>query len=101
MMSTGAKPKEMPWRAATKPAAQHKDAPVPQRMPVISGDASAEPNEGGLGFLTKFLPANWPQRHGSMGRIVPLGMTDEGDGVFGRDVFRRSRMKGQVASLPL
>ena len=43
-MSTGAKPKAMPWRAATKPAAQHKDAPVPQRMPAtgVSGPGAVE-----------------------------------------------------------
>jgi hypothetical protein len=48
----------MPWRAATNPAAQNRDAPAPQAMPKTSDAAVADPEKGGLGFLTKFLLAN-------------------------------------------
>ncbi len=47
----------MPWRAATKPAAQNSAAPAPQAIPMMIGGSLADPEEGGLGALTEFPPA--------------------------------------------
>jgi hypothetical protein len=48
----------MPCRAATKPAAQNRAAPVPQAMPKTSDSTVSEPEKGGRGFLTEFILAN-------------------------------------------
>ena len=56
-MSAGENPTAMPWRAATKPAAQNSAAPAPQSMPRMIGGPIADPEAGGLGALTEFPPA--------------------------------------------
>jgi hypothetical protein len=45
-MSAGEKPSAMPCRAATKPAAQNRAAPVPQAMPTAVADESGGPGVG-------------------------------------------------------
>src|SRR3954451_15729888 len=54
-MSAGETPTAMPWRAATKPAAQNKAAPAPQATPKKTGGPIEDPEGAGLGALTEFL----------------------------------------------
>src|SRR4051812_7487028 len=62
-MSAGENPTAMPWRAATKPAAQNKAAPAPQATPKTTGCPIEDPEGAGLGALTEFPCADrWRDR---------------------------------------
>jgi len=55
-MSAGRKPMAMPWRAATKPAAQNTAAPIPQATPAAvaerRGEGAAELDRKAKPFVT-------------------------------------------------
>src|SRR2546423_9277556 len=75
-MSAGEKPTAMPWRAATKPAAQNKAAPAPQATPKITGGPRGVPEGAGLGALTGF-PFAGPGR-GTGDPLRPRAAQDHG-----------------------
>ena len=74
-MSAGENPTAMPWRAATKPAAQNKAAPAPQATPKTTGGPIEDPEGAELGALTEFLSRRSVTRQGGphtpLVRMVP------------------------------
>jgi hypothetical protein len=46
----------MPWRAATKPAAQKRAAPVPHRTPKAIAELIGEPVAGEPGVVRSYFP---------------------------------------------